>query len=169
MDFLDIIYSRRSIRKYQEPQISEDDLKKILKAGFQAPSAHNRQPWEFIVITDNKIKETIAKIHPYAKMLPNAEYGIVVCGDKNKQTEMGFLVADCAAAIENMLLATHSLNYGAVWCGLYPIEKLITFISKIFELPSNIIPIGLIALGTIGEEKAPRDNYDVNKIHFNKW
>ena len=82
---------------------------------------------------------------------------------------MGFLVADCSAAIQNILLATHALGYGAVWCGIYPKEDLVTMIKSTLALPEEIIPIGLVALGVKAEEKEARNNYDENKIHIDKW
>src|SRR5690554_4415591 len=118
MNVLDAIFSRRSIRKFTGEQVKEEDLKTILKAGFQAPSAHNYQPREYIVVKDKEILNKISEFHKYAKMLPNAGCGIVVCGDTSKQEEIGFLVEDCSASIQNMLLAAHGLGLGAVWCGL---------------------------------------------------
>ena len=85
MNILEAINSRRSIRKFTGEIISDQDLKTILKAGFQAPSAHNLEPREYIVVKDKKIIEEIAQFHEHAKMLPQAGCGIIVCGDnKNK-------------------------------------------------------------------------------------
>ena len=90
MKALEAILSRRSIRKFTGDLISDEDLGVILKAGFAAPSAHNRQPWEFIVLKDPQLIETIAENHKYAKMLPSAGRGIIVCGDHSKQKKWGF-------------------------------------------------------------------------------
>jgi|SRR5690554_7938109 len=169
MERLETIFTRRSIRKFKQGFISDKDLKLILKAGFAAPSAHNRMPWEFIVLKDSKVLESIAENHKYAKMLPKTGRGIVVCGDKEKQNALGFLVADCSAAIENMLLAANALGLGAVWCGIYPKKDLVDIIQKTLNLPNNIIPIGLVVLGIKNEEKAAKNIYDENKIHLNKW
>lgn len=169
MDALEVIYTRRSIRRFTGEVISDELLQKILKAGFQAPSAHNRQPWEFVVINDKNKLRKVMEFHRYAQMAENAGCGILVCGDSSKQQTLGFLVEDCSAAIENMLLAIHSLNLGGVWCGVYPKEDLMEGFTKLLELPPHIIPIGFVVVGHKDEEKAPRDNYDVNKIHYNKW
>jgi len=169
MDALEVILSRRSIRIFNQAVIKDEDLKLILKAGFAAPSAHNRQPWHFVVIKDESVLNNMATQHPYAKMLPKAGCGIVVCGDSEKQKATGFIVEDCSAAIENMLLAAHALNLGAVWCGIYPVPELTKMVSELLDLPETIIPVGLIAVGEKAEEKLPRDNYDETKIHFNKW
>lgn len=169
MDILQAITTRRSIRKYTGKPVSDRDLETLLKAGFQAPSAHNRQPWHFIVLRDKSTLEKIAHFHPYAKMLPQAGCGIVVCGDSEKQTRIGFLVSDCSAAIQNMLLAAHGIGLGAVWCGLYPEPGLMEPTSELLSLPPGIIPIGLAVVGYKNEQKEPADRYDKSKIHIEHW
>lgn len=169
MDVLEAIMSRRSIRKYTGEPISEQDLETILRAGFQAPSAHNIQPWEFIVIKDKSKHESIAKVHTYAKMLPQAEACIIVCGDKNKQSTTGLLIEDCSAAIQNILLAAHGIGLGAVWCGLYPAVHLTKVVKKVCLLPNNIVPVGMVVLGHKGEEKKQMDKYNIEKIHYEVW
>lgn len=169
MEALEAILTRRSIRKFKAEIISDEDLKLILKAGFASPSAHNRMPTEFIVLKDPEVLENIAQKHKYAKMLPSAGMGIVVCGDNEKQKETGFLVADCSAAIENMLICINALGLGAVWCGIYPKEDLVEMVQNELNIPKNIIPVGLIAVGVKDEEKPPRNIFDENRIHFDKW
>ncbi|MGI6703852.1 MAG: nitroreductase family protein [Clostridia bacterium] len=169
MDVLQAILTRRSIRRFTGQPVSEGDLETLLRAASQAPSAHNRQPWHFIVVRDKKSLESIAEFHPYAKMLPRAGCGIVVCGDSVLQKCTGFLVADCSAAIQNILLAAHGIGLGAVWCGLYPREGLTRPISELFGLPENIIPVGVVAVGHGDEQKDPADRYDKSKIHTERW
>lgn len=169
MDVLDAIFTRRSIRKFTGEPVLDNDIETVLRAGFHAPSAHNYQPWDFIIIKDKNKFESIAKVHTYAKMLPQAEVCIIVCGDKNKQTMTGFLIEDCSAAIENMLLAAHGIGLGAVWCGLYPVTHLTKEVKKLCSLPDYIIPVGMIVIGHKGEEKKKKDKYDVAKLHYEKW
>ena len=169
MEILEAILTRRSIRRYTGEPISEEDLKTIIKAGCAAPSAHNRQPWNFVVVRGKEKLEEIADFHPYAKMLPQAGCGIIVCGDTEKQAERGFLVEDCSAAIENMLLAAHGAGLGAVWCGLYPVVKLTEFISGLLSLPENVVPVGMIVVGHKAEDKEAADRYDEGRIHYERW
>lgn len=169
MDILDAIFTRRSIRKFTGEQVSEEALKTILKAGFSAPSAHNHRPQHFVVVREKSLLESIAGFHPYAKMLPGAGCGIIVCGDSEKQKATGFLVEDCSASIQNMLLAAHGLGLGAVWCGLYPITELTESVAKLLKLPSSIIPVGLIALGHKDQEREAPDRYEDSKVHFEQW
>ncbi|MGI6428000.1 MAG: nitroreductase family protein [Natronincolaceae bacterium] len=169
MDVLEAINSRRSIRKFTGKPIDEQDLKNIIKAGFQAPSAHGLEPREFVVVRNAKIIEKIVQFHGHAKMLPQAGCGIVVCGDKTKQDVFGFLISDCSASVQNMLLAVHGLGLGAVWCGIYPREHLIEGMADVLNLPEHIIPVGMVVVGIKDEEKSAIDRYNEGKIHYDRW
>lgn len=169
MNVIEAIFTRRSIRKYTGQPIEQGELKLILKAGFHAPSAHNKQPWHFVVIKDSGLLEKISSGHQYAKMLPQAGCAIIVCGDKKREGLSGFLIEDCSAAIQNMLLAAHGLGLGAVWCGLYPVTKLTGMINKLIELPSEIIPVGLVVVGHGSEVRNTPDRYIEDRVHFEKW
>ena len=169
MDVLEAINSRRSIRKFTGKPIDEQDLKNIIKAGFQAPSAHGLEPREFVVVRNAKIIEKIVQFHGHAKMLPQAGCGIVVCGDKTKQNVFGFLISDCSASVQNMLLAAHGLGLGAVWCGLYPREHLIEGMTDVLNLPEHIIPVGMVVVGIKDEKKSAINRYNEDKIHYDRW
>jgi nitroreductase len=169
MDILKAIMTRRSIRRFTGEVITDEQLDTLLRAGFQAPSAHNFQPWNFVVLRDKNLLQKISQFHKYAKMLPDAGCAIVVCGDEEKQPAKGFLVEDCSAAIQNILLASHGIGLGAVWCGLYDSSDLVSSMSEVLELPDNIIPIGMVVVGNRDEEKELSNNYDSNKIHYDKW
>lgn len=169
MTLIESINSRRSIRRYTGEVIDEESLKLILQAGFQAPSAHNHQPQNFIVVKDPVKLEAIAQRHKYAKMLPGAGCGIVVCGDRRKQTRDGLLACDCSASIQNMLLAAHSLDLGAVWIGLYPIDSFTKIISDLLDLPEFMLPIGMIAVGYKAEDKEMVDRFDPLRLFMENW
>ena len=169
MKVLEAINSRRSIRKFTGELIDDQDLKAILKAGFQAPSAHNLEPREYVIVRDAEIIEKIVEFHGHAKMLPQAGCGIIVCGDKTKQDVFGFLISDCSASIQNILLAAHGLGLGAVWCGIYPREHLIEGTVNVLNLPEHIIPVGMVVVGVKDEKKSAIDRYNEDKIHYNRW
>lgn len=169
MEVMSAILTRRSIRKFTGIPVKSEELETVLKAGFQGPSAHNLRPMCFVVVNEKPQLEALAAAHRYAKMLPQAGCGIIVCGDINRQSLEGFLVEDCSAAIENMLLAAHSLNLGAVWCGLHPVKELTDEFTRLLKLPENIMPIGMVVLGNKSEDTAPFNRYDESKIHYNIW
>jgi nitroreductase len=169
MDVLDAIFTRRSIRKFTGQPVSEEDLHTILRAGCYAPSAKDKRPWQFIVVRDAEKLKAIAAGMRYGKMIPQAGCVIVVCGSKADQGMVGFLVEDCSAAIQNMLLATHGLGLGAVWCGLYPVTPNTRLVTDILELPAGIVPVGLIALGHKIEDRQTAERFDPAKVHLEKW
>lgn len=162
------ILERRSIRKYTGEPVSEENIKDLMKAAMAAPSAHNKQPWEFIIVKDREVLTEITKFHPYSKMLNEAPLAIIVCGDQSKE-DSGYWVQDCSAATENILLAAQDKGLGAVWLGVYPYENLVQSLKKIFGIPEHVIPMNIIAVGHPEEKKEPADRYDENRIHINKW
>jgi len=169
MNVLETIFTRRSIRSYTGELITEGQLKSVIRAGAYAPSAHNKQPWHFVVVRDRVKLESIAKYHTYAKMATTAGCAIIVCGDKEVQTTPGFLIEDCSAAIQNMLLAAHGIGLGAVWCGLYPITSLTKATKELLGIPNNIVPVGMVVVGNKEKDREVEERFDESKIHFDKW
>ena len=122
-----------------------------------------------MIIRECTTLEAIAAKHPYAKMLPQAGCCIVVCGDKERQGTTGFLIEDCSAAIQNMLLAAHASGLGAVWCGLYPVPQLTRLVAGLLLLPSSIIPVGMVALGHKLEDRTTGERFDPSRVHHESW
>ena len=168
MKAIEAIMSRRSIRKYIDKKIPEETITKLLKAAMNAPSAHNRQPWHFIAVDDRETLNKVPEYHQYSKMLENASHAIVVLGDNEVQTS-DFWIHDCSAATENILIAANALGLGAVWLGVHPHETLIEGTKKLFNIPAHVTPLGIISLGYPEETKPPRENYNPERVHKNKW
>jgi nitroreductase len=116
MDLLEAIRTRRSIRKYKKEPVPEEMLKQVLEAGRWAPSANNSQPWNFIVLRDEKLRKKIAEVTKYGKFLADAPLGIAVAVDPQVSTHP---VEDGALATQNMMLAAHALGLGTCWIGSY--------------------------------------------------
>ena len=166
-ELIDTIFSRRSIRRYTEEPVSEEEIKTLLEAAMAAPSASNRKPWHFVVVTERETLNRLAKAHKYAKMLNEAPLCISVCGDQSVSER--FWTQDCSAATENLLLAVVSLGLGAVWCGVHPNQDRVKDISKILGIEAPVVPLNLIAIGHPAEEKEPRTQYDEDRVHREKW
>ena len=167
---MDIIFKRRSIRKYQSKPISEDKIKQILQAGMCAPSAGDERPWHFIVINKKEILDKIPSVHPYSNMIKEAPLAILICGDLNLEKHTGFWIEDCSAATENILLAATSFGLGSIWLGVYPREDRVNGLKKMFGIiDEKIIPFSLIPIGYPAEVKSPKNIYDEDRIHYNKW
>lgn len=169
MNAIDAILSRRSIRKYTSNPVSKQIITELLEVAMVAPSAANRQPWHFIIIDNRQILDEIPKFHQYSSMLKEASVAILICGDLQIETRESFLVQDCSAATQNLLIAAHAKGLGAVWLGIHPLEDRIVAIQKLLELPEHIIPISLIPIGYPAEQKPPEKRYDESRIHRNQW
>lgn len=165
------LLTRRSIRKFQPGrEIPQQDVEDILKIAMYAPSAHNNQPWEFVVVNDKNLFAGIMDIHPYAGFLKDASLAILVCGNTQAEYAPGFWITDTSAAIENLLLACHGRGLGACWCGIYPNEERAAAFRGLFGLPEHINPNGLIVIGYPEKiPQMPRDRYKPEKIHYNQW
>lgn len=162
----EIIQKRKSVRNYKEGAIvTEEQIKIILEAGMLAPSACNSRPWEFIVVRNREKLEEIMKVHPFTKMLKTAGIAILVCANMDLNYK-DFFPQDCAATTQNILLQSTDLGLGTCWCGIYPIERLIVNFKKIFDLPENIMPFNIIAVGVSVEEFGARGYYEDSKV---KW
>ena len=169
MDALTGILTRRSIRRYTEQTISDEEITAILRAGMHGPSAGNAQPWHFMVVRDRSHLNEIALKHPFAKMLFHTTVAIVVCADTAHEKYPGNWVLDCSAASQNILLAAHALGIGSVWVGIYPEQDRMELLKTVLSLPENIQPLSLIPIGYPAETRHPEDRYHPERIHYDVW
>lgn len=166
-ELMNAIFARRSIRKYTAEPVSDGKIIKLLEAAMAAPSASNRRPWHFVVVTDRGKLDELAEDQPYGKMLFEAPLCIAVCGDPGVSSR--FWVQDCSAATENLLLAAVGLGLGAVWLGVYPSEERVAAVRGALGIPEAIVPLNLISIGNPAEEKEPRTQYDEARVHRERW
>ena len=164
---LNNIMTRTSIRAYQDKAVEKEKVDKILRAGMAAPSAVNKQPWAFVVVTNKKLIAKISQVRRNDNSAIQPPLEIVVCGDKNKMLEgaaKDFWIQDCSAATENILLAAHALGLGAVWTGAYPIMERCKKISDALELSDNLVPLCAIQIGYPAQNPAPKDKWKPENI-----
>jgi nitroreductase len=166
---MNVIYQRRSIRKYTDEPIPREKLLEFVKAGMNAPSAGNQQPWQFILITDRSVLRQIPEIHPHALMLKEAPAAICVCGDPTLEKHKGFWVQDCAAATENILLEIAGQGYGGVWLGVYPVEDRVRSLRNLLGIPESVIPLSLIAVGRPAEFIPPKSIFLPERVRYERW
>ncbi len=160
---LNTIHDRTSVRSYTAEPVGEDVRLELVKAGMAAPSAMNRQPWEFVVIRDRAILDKLGEIKGPVGKAPAA---IVVLGNTSVS---GSWVLDCSAATENILLAATSLGLGSVWTGAYGNENFEVLIKEILGLPDGIMPLSVIAIGYTDNMPSSKNKYDKTKVHFDKY
>jgi nitroreductase len=169
MDALEALMTRRSVRAYTGEPVSDEQLRVILAAGMQAPSANNRQPWHFVVVRQRARLNRLAEVLPFGKMLAQAPLGIVVCADAGLQPIAGYWAQDCAAATQNILLACHALGLGAVWIGVYPRDERVGALRELLNLPAAVTPLCAIAVGRPAEHPAPLDRFSPDRVHEERW
>ncbi len=161
------IQTRRSVRKYTGQAVPEEQIQLLLDAAMTAPSACRKDPWEFVLLRSETVRRQVAGCLPNGPFLADAALGIMVCGDlKRAHAEsLSYLLQDCAAAIENILLAAHALGLGGCWLGIHPREERIAALNGIFNFPPDIIPVGMIALGVPAEHPEPRSRFNSARVH----
>jgi nitroreductase len=169
MEALEVITSRRSVRKYTKKSVGEDVVRLLLGAAMSAPSAGNAQPWYFGVIDDRLLLEQIATVHPNAEMAKDAPLAMLVCGDLQLEKYAGNWPLDCAAAVENLLLAAHAVGLGAVWTGVYPDSQRMQALRDLLGLPANIMPHTFIPIGYPAERVAREYRFQEKRIFHNRW
>ena len=167
MDIREAIYKRRSVREFEEKQVSQEIIKSLLEDAMAAPSACNKKPWEFYVIRNKEKQELIKKGIKYSNF--NSDVLIIVAGNTNNsltKDDNDFWIQDCSAAIENILISAVSFGLGTCWCGLYPVKNRMERVKEILEIEDHIIPLGAIHIGYPKKEIEGRTQYDENKIHY---
>lgn len=169
------ILTRKSVRHFTGEAVSAEQTEQLLRAGMAAPSAVNKQPWAFIVVDDPVLIKQLGDSLPASRMGNNASLGIIPCGDFNNTLEgtaRDFWIQDCSAATENILLAAHSMGLGAVWTALTVNSEDDARSAKaraILNIPENLHPLCIITIGVPAEDPEPKDKWDTNKIHYNKF
>ncbi|MBI5849308.1 MAG: nitroreductase [Nitrospirae bacterium] len=145
MDMLDLIKSRRSVRKFKSDRIPEELIEKVLEAGRWAPSGLNNQAWRFAVVTDKATITRISSLTHYAKIVLAAQALIPVFLDTAKSYHREKDIQSIGACLQNMLLEIHALGLGAVWLG--EIIRSNEQIKKILGLPEELELMAVIAMG----------------------
>jgi len=168
---LGFIFGRRSVRAYSSAEVSDEAVKTLLEAAMAAPSAVAKDPWRFVVIRNRRTLAQIAAALPSGQMLAGAALGIAVCGDLEAahDRQLSYLLQDCSAAIENLLLCAHILGLGACWLGVHPREDRVQRLKEILGLPASVIPVACVSIGHPAETKEPRTRFNPDYIHRDEW
>ena len=171
-DVFDNIMTRVSVREFTGEKISAEQIDTLLRAAMAAPSAINKQPWAFIVVTDESLIARLGEALPYSRCTNHPACAIIPCGDLSKSIEgemAAFWVNDVSAATENLLLAAHSMGLGAVWTGLHPDMNRAKLVQDMLGLPEHIIPLCVVPVGVPAEQPAVKNKYNPDNIHYNVW
>ena len=151
MSFIDCILTRRSIRRYEKKDISEDALAQILEAGRQAPSAVNKQPIHFIIVKDNEIKKGFSNFL-FNRFINDAPVVLVGCADVNSLLTGKWAIVDAVIAMQNMVIAAWTLGVGSCWIGACNEDK----VKELLKIPDKWKVVALITFGYPTEQPKPR-------------
>lgn len=165
---MSIVMNRKSVRDFKPNTVSETMIEALLKAGMQAPSANNQQPWNFIVVTEREKLDKLSEMSKGSWMLKSAPLAIIpvmLPGGKSPLMKE----QDLSAATQNILVEAVDLGLGGVWIGTHPIKERVAFVKEIFDIPNDVTPFSIIALGIPTEKKDIIPRFDKTRVHYNEW
>ena len=169
MSVLDVIRNRGSIRRYKAKLIPEDEMATILEAARLAQSAANRQPWQFVAVTDDAMAKRLSIAANNQGFVGRAAAVIVCLANPNESAKVGpfegFLI-DIAIAIENMALTAGDLGIGSCWIGAFSEEE----VKELLGVPENLRVVSLLTLGYPDERPSPKRRKTFQDVvHYDRY
>jgi nitroreductase len=165
METMKAIMTRRSIRAFKNTPVTEGQIKILLEAAMNAPSAGDGRPWHFIVTTDrakiDALADTVDEGNP---MFKQAQAAILVCLDESLEGFKGFGVQDCSCAAQNLHLAAHDMGLGTVWIAVIGVLPRVAGCRTILGVPEHIKPFAIFPLGWPDEKLEPEYRYDEARV-----
>lgn len=155
---IDLILSRRSIRKYEKKEIPEDVLNQILEAGRNAPSAANKQPIHFIILKDHETKKKLSTT--FSRFLKDAPVVIVGCANVKALLTGRWAVVDTTISLQNMVIGAWGLGVGSCWIGAFNEKK----VKETLMIPNNWKVVALLTLGYPAEQPKQRKKKSLEKM-----
>lgn len=167
MNTIEAIMTRRSIRKFTDKPVSDEQITTILKAAMQAPSSGDGRPWHFIVTKDAAKLEALAeKVDSGNPMIKESKAAILLCIDYSKEGFPGFAPQDCSCAAQNILLAAHDLDLASVWVACWNVPPRVQGCQEVLDIPEGLEPFALFPLGEGNEDLAADDRFDAKLISW---
>ncbi len=170
MDFFDVIHSRRSIRKYKDKPVEQEKLRKIMDAVRVAPSARNREPWKFIVLTEQKTKQEIyERAYNSKDFILYAPVIIAAVGYPADYVTTNGNIAhqvDIGIAGEHIALSATALGLGCCWIAAFKQDEM----KKILGVPDDAHIVALFTIGYPDEVPEPKERKSLSEIVVSeKW
>jgi nitroreductase len=162
MELLEGIYRRRSQRHFTGEPVARDQLLEIVRAGTWAPSGLNNQPWRFVIVTDGSVRDRMAELTKYSRIVREAPACLAVFIDREAMYHEVKDHQAMGACLQNMLLAAHALGLGAVWLG--EILKSAVEVRDLLELPENLDLMAVVAVGHPSEWKETSHRKEVEEV-----
>lgn len=162
---MDAIFHRTSVRQFEDKSVENEKIELLLRAGMQAPSAANQQPWEFYVVRNKEVIEALSKTSPYGGPVANAPLAFVIAFRDGTRAP-SYRDIDCAIATENIMLEADSLGLGSVMIGTSPQQERMDAVRDVLELPENLHAFTIIAIGYPTKVNPQQDRYDEARVHY---
>jgi len=169
MELKEVLLKRRSVRKFTEEPVSQEMVEELLHAAMSGPSACNKTPWDFYVVTNEQALDRLKSASKFTKI--SAKLAIIVCGNLSRALPMqmaSYWIQDCSAATENILLRATDLGLGAVWCGIHPQKRAEEKVRECIGIGGKQIPLNIIYIGHPAEKPEARDQYQEKYVHYVK-
>ena len=168
------ILGRRSIRVFEKRGVEPEKVDALLECAFAAPSAMNTQPCHFVVIDEASLLGKIGAVHERTKMAAGAPLAIAICADvayyeKRHNLTDGTWMQDCSCAMENILIAAHSLGLGGVCMQIVNRSDREEGVSRLLNVPEGVKVFAIALLGYGAESKSPHSGVDKARLHRNGW
>lgn len=167
MELSEAIKGRKSVRSFTKSKLPKRVLDRLLKAAVLAPSAGNRQSWEFIVVTKQDLKKQLVKVAGDQQFIAEAPVVIVVCANEIRSSERYgsrgktlYCLQDTAAAIQNILLTAFSIGLGTCWVGAFSEEEA----KHALHIPLGVRPIAIIPVGYPAEKASARNRRPLTAV-----
>lgn len=163
---MDEIFTRVSVRQFEDRPVEKEKVEKILSAAMQSPSAGDEEAWRFYVVTDRKRLDELSKASPYASPVANAPAALVISWDRKSLRFPEYGEIDCAIASENVLLALEGLGLGGVMLGIAPIRERMDAVHTILQLSAEEESFTVIPFGYPRHKGKARSRFDEKKVHY---
>ena len=167
MDALELLKGRRSIRKYKNIPVEEEKLQKCLEAARWAPSASNLQPWEFMIVTKDEIRQKFSEMHPYGKFL--AESPVIFIPLTDPSIHKDYHQSDTSLATMQFMIQAHALGLGTCWAGVINRPNLEQNIKDMLNIPKKLRVLALVALGYPNHQRESKRKSLESIVHYEQY
>ncbi|MCD8010732.1 MAG: nitroreductase family protein [Lachnospiraceae bacterium] len=159
------IFRRTSVRRFEDREVEQEKIEKILRAGMQSPTAGNQQPWIFYVVKDRDTLQKLAATSPYAGCVKDAPMAIVIVYRQDVRYPE-YAQIDCSIAAENIWLEADALDLGSVLLGIAPIRERMDAVRDVLGFPEDQYAFGILPVGYPVSVKPQQDRFDPAKIRY---
>ncbi|MBP5444972.1 MAG: nitroreductase family protein [Acholeplasmatales bacterium] len=164
------IFERRSCRSFKDIEVKIEDIKEMIYAAMQAPSAMRQIPWDFVVVDRTEIPTLMNCSHGAGSLRECNKVVIFVMRNDLRCPE--FLEQDMSSAIDNFMLQGRDLGLATIWIGTYPHKERVDFLKNYLKIDDPFIPFAMVGVGYPKDEnlfKFDESRFDEERIHIGKW